>query len=167
MLETDLLVIENAALGKEPENLRFREFLSDYGNEDVDAAVFRLNDTVSAAIDCTSCGNCCRSLMINVSDTDASALSAHLGMTRELFEEKYVEKSPGGRMVVNRIPCHFLEGNRCSVYEHRFSGCREFPALHLPGFRERLFTTFMHYSRCPIIFNVVEGLKKEMGFEQP
>jgi hypothetical protein len=62
------------------------------------------------------------------------------------------------------MPCHFLNNNKCTVYDYRFAGCREFPALHLPNFTKRLFTTFMHYDRCPIIYNVVEGLKKETGF---
>jgi hypothetical protein len=52
------------------------------------------------------------------------------------------------------------------VYEDRFAGCREFPALHLPFFTKRLFTVMMHYSRCPIIFNVVEKLKMKTGFQQ-
>ncbi|MBV9989122.1 MAG: hypothetical protein JO301_15695, partial [Chitinophagaceae bacterium] len=47
-----------------------------------------------------------------------------------------------------------------------FAGCREFPALHVPGFRNRLFTTFMHYERCPIIFNVMEQLKDVIGFDR-
>ncbi|MFK5088425.1 YkgJ family cysteine cluster protein, partial [Klebsiella pneumoniae] len=67
-------------------------------------------------------------------------------------------------MVINKVPCHFLSDNQCTVYEHRFAGCREFPALHLPKFFKRLFTVFMHYERCPIIFNVVEALKQKTKF---
>ena len=62
-------------------------------------------------------------------------------------------------MLMNAIPCTFLKEEKCTVYAHRFAGCREFPAMHLPNFNKRLFTTFMHYSRCPIIYNVIEGLK--------
>jgi len=67
-------------------------------------------------------------------------------------------------MIMNKMPCHFLKENKCTVYEQRFSGCKEFPALHLPDFTERLFTTFMHFERCPIIFNVVEQLKLQLNF---
>lgn len=102
--------------------------------------------------------------MINVSDEEADKLSNHLGQTRLNFDETYLEKG-GSMMVVNAIPCHFLAENKCTVYDYRFAGCREFPALHLPNFNKRLFTTFMHYNRCPIIYNVVEELKKELGFE--
>lgn len=102
--------------------------------------------------------------MIVVNDEEADTLSAHLHQDRDTFDRNYLEKGSNGMMVINRIPCHFLSGNRCSVYEHRFAGCREFPALHIPGFTKRLFTVFMHYGRCPIIFNVVEAMKKEMQF---
>lgn len=135
-------------------------------SEEVDKAVFALNESISPRISCTDCGNCCKSLMVLISDEESDNLSAHLGQTREEFDQNYLEKGSNGLMIMNRMPCPFLSDNKCSVYEHRFAGCKEFPALHLPGFKSRLFTTYMHYERCPIIFNVVEQLKDVMGFEQ-
>ncbi len=104
--------------------------------------------------------------MVLISDTEADTLSAHLHQSRELFDEQYLEKGSNGLMIMNRMPCHFLSDNKCTVYAYRFEGCKEFPALHLPNFKRRLFTTFMHYERCPIIFNVVEELKNQMSFER-
>lgn len=105
--------------------------------------------------------------MIPVSDVEADNLSQHLHQNREDFDEQYIEKGSNGmRMMINQIPCHFLSEKKCTIYEYRFEGCKEFPALHLPNFKNRLFTTFMHYQRCPIIFNVVEQLKEEMSFER-
>ncbi len=101
--------------------------------------------------------------MINVTDEEADKLSHHLNESRTDFDNQYLEKG-SSMMVINAIPCHFLNGNKCSVYDNRFAGCREFPALHLPHFTKRLFTTFMHYNRCPIIYNVVEQLKTDTGF---
>jgi Fe-S-cluster containining protein len=103
--------------------------------------------------------------MVNIDDAEATNLATHLGQTRETFDEKYISKGESGRMVINSIPCHFLVENSCSVYEHRFAGCREFPAFHIPDFNKRLFTTYMHYDRCPIIFNVMENLKNLLEFE--
>jgi Fe-S-cluster containining protein len=102
--------------------------------------------------------------MVNINEEEADKLAQHLEMSRTALDEKYIEKGSNGMMLLNAIPCHFLLDNKCSVYEYRFAGCREFPALHLPGFKKRLFTTFMHYDRCPIIFNVVEQLKRELDF---
>jgi Fe-S-cluster containining protein len=100
--------------------------------------------------------------MINVSDTEADNVAEHLNIPRKKFDDLYIETSLGGKMIINTIPCHFLNNNTCTVYEHRFAGCREFPALHLPQFKDRLFTIFMHYDRCPIIFNVIEQLKQRI-----
>ncbi|GAC1444365.1 MAG: YkgJ family cysteine cluster protein [Sediminibacterium sp.] len=151
---------------KEKDNDRFADFVKECGSTGLDALVNRLNDAIAPKINCTDCGNCCRSLMINVSAPEADRLSAHLQQDREYFDTRYIEKGANGEMMVlNAIPCHFLSENKCTIYEHRFEGCREFPAMHLPGFKKRLFTTFMHYGRCPIIFNVVEQLKTALGFQ--
>lgn len=146
---------------KEAENILFKDFVKKFDSDKIDSIVHDLNNIISPQIDCTSCGNCCKSLMINVTDEEANKLSDHLSQSREDFDERYLEKS-GTTMLMNTIPCNFLQEKKCSVYKYRFAGCREFPAMHLPNFNKRLFTTFMHYSRCPIIFNVVESLKKEI-----
>jgi len=156
---TDLHSIEGLANEKEIENDLFKAFLQNQDTADIDKLVFRLNETVSSQIDCTACGNCCKSLLINVTEAEADRLSKQLGQSRAVFDETYLEKSTHA-MVINQIPCHFLNDNKCTVYEHRFAGCSEFPALHIPQFNKRLFTVFMHYHRCPIIYNVVEALKK-------
>lgn len=161
---TDLEFIKIKADELMPENLQFQDFLRDLDSLTLDKAVFDLSETISPTIECTDCGNCCKSLMVNIDEAEANHLSAHLGQTREEFDEKYLSKGESGRMVINSIPCHFLVGNSCSVYSHRFAGCKEFPAFHIPEFKNRLFTTYMHYDRCPIIFNVMETLKVNVGF---
>lgn len=165
-LETDLTRIAALSVVKEGENDRFTVFLKEKGHQEIDPLVQTLNQAVTAGIDCTICGNCCKSLMINVSEAEADSLSAHFRQNRASFDVQYLEKSSNGMMLINAIPCHFLTANKCRVYEHRFEGCREFPALHLPHFKSRLFTTLMHYGRCPIIFNVVEQLKEALVFEK-
>jgi uncharacterized protein len=163
-IHTDLGFIGAFALEKQAENDAFRTFLASHDDSEIDAVVTELNGQVSARIDCTSCGNCCKSLMVNINEQEADDLSQYLQLSRENFDHKYLEKGSNGMMLLNAIPCHFLSDNKCTVYEHRFEGCKEFPALHLPGFKKRAFTTFMHYDRCPIIFNVVEQLKERLDF---
>jgi uncharacterized protein len=134
-------------------------------SQELDKAVFDLSETISPKINCTDCGNCCKSLMVNIDEAEATNLAQHLGKSRDDFDEAYISKGESGRMVINSIPCHFLVEKSCSVYEHRFAGCREFPAFHVPDFNKRLFTTYMHYDRCPIIFNVMENLKLNLQFK--
>src|SRR5204863_2639760 len=113
--------------------------------------------------DCTSCGNCCRNLMINVDDEAVEHLSNKLSITTLEFTERYIETGTSTQ-VFNTIPCHFLSDCKCTVYEQRPLACRDFPSLHQSGFTDRLFATFMHYSLCPIVYNTIEALKESTGF---
>lgn len=161
----DLAFIEQSSFEKEDENLLFKQYLQQQNSNEIDSLVYNLNEEISPQIDCTKCGNCCRSLMINVEENDAERLAEHLNISKEDFCKKYIETSSEGNLsVMNKIPCHFLSQNKCTVYEARPHECREFPGLHQPNFNARLFATFMHYSRCPIIYNVIEMLKKELAF---
>ena len=165
-LHTDLQAIANYASQHEEENEHFRDFLNNRQTEEVDNIVFELNDAISPQIDCTACGNCCKSYMINVTPEEATDVSTHLNIELPAFKEKYLEESYQGQLIMKSIPCSFLNGTVCSIYEHRFDGCREFPHLHRPNFSGRLFGILMYYGTCPIIFNVVERLKERLGFKE-
>jgi Fe-S-cluster containining protein len=158
--------ISTLSAENQEENDLFRDFLKEGDNEEIDQKVGLLNQVISPKIDCTQCGNCCKSLLITVTNSEANLLSNHLKISLETFQAQFLEKGIHNMHVINQIPCHFLHENKCTVYEHRFEGCREFPGLHLPNFKKRLFTTFMHYERCPIVFNVVEQLKVDMLFKK-
>lgn len=163
-LITDLERIKILSAEKEIENDDFRLFLKQQNGVDIDTVVHQLNDEITPQIDCTQCGNCCRSLMINVTPEEATSLSNRLQLSISEIKEKYIEESEQGQLIMNTIPCHFLSGSVCSIYEDRFTECREFPHLHKPHFTGRLFGTMMYYSMCPIIFNVVEQLKVAVNF---
>ena len=152
-------------MASEAENDDFLYFLRELEPGEIDPLVHALNKKVSEAIDCTTCGNCCRSLMINVEPGEPEILAIHLDIPLSILKEKFIEESQQGRMIVNTIPCHFLADNKCSIYPHRFNECREFPHLHKHGFVQRLPGTLLHYERCPIIFNVIEALKFSLNYK--
>lgn len=102
--------------------------------------------------------------MIQVNAAEASRVATHLHQDSNDFTNNYLEKGIGEQMILQSMPCSFLRHLSCSIYEHRFASCREFPALHLPGFTNRFFTVAMHYGRCPIVFNTIEALKIELNF---
>ncbi|WP_439505673.1 YkgJ family cysteine cluster protein [Sediminibacterium sp.] len=164
--QIDLSVISAYAIEHQEENDQFSNYIKEFNDEAIDIKVQELDALISPTISCTDCGNCCKSLMVCLNEEEANNLSSHLKMDRSSFDHQYLEKGSNGMMIMNQMPCHFLKDNKCTVYEYRFEGCKEFPALHLPNFKRRIFTTFMHYDRCPIIFNVVEELKKAMNFKQ-
>ena len=162
MYQADLIYIADAAIEKEVENDLFLRAVQRHDDAALDAVVHSIYDTVSAAIDCTACGNCCKTLIINVAPDEITPLAAYLNLPEEDVKEKYIEESLAGNCFINTMPCHFLHANKCTIYEQRFTECRDFPHLHKPGFKDRLAGTLMHYGRCPIIFNVIEVLKDRL-----
>lgn len=164
-LEIDRDVIAKLAIEKEDENDAFRDFLKQADGTAIDGLVHTINEIITPSIDCTRCGACCKSLMINVVDTELKPVADKLQLSEEDFKEQYIETSSQGQMIMKSIPCSFLYADKCTVYEQRFAECREFPHLHKDNFKGRLFGTLVHYAMCPIIFNVVEELKIETGFK--
>ncbi|ULQ57484.1 YkgJ family cysteine cluster protein [Flavihumibacter rivuli] len=163
-IQTDLAFIELQSHLKVAENDKFKDFLKGQPHYLVDELAVELNAAIEPLIDCTTCGNCCRSLMITVSSTEADRLALVLNKSLTQTKAEYLEESMGGQLVINTIPCHFLECNKCTIYEDRFADCRAFPNLHLPELSKRIFATLMHYGRCPIVYNVIEAMKERTNF---
>jgi Fe-S-cluster containining protein len=82
--------------------------------------------------------------MINITAEESESLAELFQTDIVTIKEKYIEESQQGQMIMNTIPCHFLQGTTCSIYEHRFTECRQFPHLHKPDFTGRLFGTLMY-----------------------
>ena len=163
-LITELVLIEKLAAEKEEESDKFRQFVKNADNKYIDDEVHSVNRTITAEIDCTQCGRVCQILMINITEPEVNRLAGHLNLSAKDTKATYIEQSEQGQMIMNTIPCAFLKDKKCSIYEHRFTECRDFPHLHKSGFINRLFATLMYYGMCPIIYNVVENLKKTTGF---
>ncbi|OJW81043.1 MAG: hypothetical protein BGO69_02980 [Bacteroidetes bacterium 46-16] len=163
---TDLKVIAAQATDREEENDHFLRFIQRRNGAAIDVLVHDINDSVSAGIDCTQCGNCCKSLVINITAAEIEGLAAYLGADVATVKHDYIEESMGGQYFINTMPCHFLSDNKCRIYEQRFTECRAFPHLHKPGFKERFLGTLLHYGTCPIVYNVIEQLKDKTGFRE-
>jgi uncharacterized protein len=164
-IETNLEKIAVAELALENENRHFIDFIRATDNAILDKEVQQLNAIIAPQISCTDCGNCCQTLMINITEPECDSISKHLNTTTKAFKETHVETSQEGTMMVlNKMPCTFLKDKCCSIYDHRFNECREFPQLDNDNFKSRTFSTMMHFGRCPIIFNVLQQLKIELGF---
>ncbi|MFN8265878.1 MAG: YkgJ family cysteine cluster protein [Chitinophagaceae bacterium] len=164
LLQTSLEAIDKIASEKADENVKFADLIRKLDPQELDNEIAILNQSIEPQIDCTACANCCKSLMIQVSAEEANHNAELLHISRESFDDTYLEKGSHDLMIMNTIPCAFLSNNKCSIYEHRFEGCREFPGLHLPHFHKRIFSVMMHYGRCPIVFNVIEALKTAVHF---
>src|SRR5215472_16336411 len=166
----DLIQIRTLAREKEDENWRFREFLKrkcDLRSEEIDRRVFETSRRVWAGIECTSCANCCRQVRPSVSEEEVDRLARRLGMQRQQFIESYLEATEACSekpWQTCTLPCPFLKDNRCSVYEDRPADCSGYPYLHAPEFVSRTIGMIERTGTCPIVFQVMEDLKKSLGF---
>lgn len=166
---TDLTVIARLSELDFESNTEFRTFLRHqllWTNEELDALVQELDKEVTAAIDCTACGNCCRELCISVEAEDIERLAKRLGISSSDFESRYVavDDDDSTEKFMPESPCPFLGGCKCTVYEDRPKVCREFPHLYKNNFRSRLLGVFDTASECPIVFNVLEELKRRANW---
>jgi Fe-S-cluster containining protein len=127
----------------------------------LDAFVEATAAPVVAAIDCTQCANCCRSLDVYLVEADASRLADGLMIPLDAVETRYVDHRAAAEAgewgKFHQQPCAFLNGNLCSVYEHRPDSCRIYPVF-TPDFRWALPDTLEGAAICPIIYNVLVAL---------
>lgn len=168
-LTTDLTTIQAAAATSQGEYQAFQMFI----NLDVELADRRLNtmvqettDEVWQHIDCRTCANCCRMLHPTFSRTEVQRIAAYLGTTLEELRHRYLTPDAArGKYITQELPCPFLDGNLCSIYEVRPAVCSQYPHL-ARNFRSRLWQALENAAVCPIVYNVLERLKQRPGFGQ-
>ncbi len=130
----------------------------DLDDAELDGVVQALTDRVAAAIDCTQCANCCRTLDVYLTPADIEILAARTDRSYEQLLADVVDCDldadigEWGRF--RHRPCHYLDGKLCSVYAHRPDSCRAYPVL-TPDFRWTLDDTIEGAAMCPIIYNVL------------
>lgn len=169
-MDLDLVHIRELAKDREDENWRFRQFLKNRCNLDsdqIDRRVFETTQRVWAGIDCTTCANCCRQVKPSFSKEEVDRLARRFGMECRSFIEKYLERTEDHsdkHWETNALPCPFLKENRCSIYEDRPAHCSGYPYLCEPEFVFRTMAMIERTFTCPIVYEVIEDLKKSLGF---
>jgi Fe-S-cluster containining protein len=128
----------------------------------LDDVTHRLHDKVSGQFDCLSCGNCCKSISPMVTDKDIERIAHRQKMKEVDFIARYLHVDEDQFYVFNETPCPFLMGdNFCMIYEYRPKACREYPHTDRRRFYQLLDLTLKNRELCPIVYEVVERLKKE------
>jgi Fe-S-cluster containining protein len=88
-------------------------------------------------------------------------------MERQQFIDTYLERSQGNSESLwqtRTTPCPFLKENLCSVYEDRPADCSGYSYLYQPDFVFRTMGMIERTFTCPIVFEVLEELKKSVRF---
>jgi uncharacterized protein len=163
--ETDIQRIQQLARQREKVNWAFRCFLkaSDLSTHSIDLKVHDLYREVTSEINCTKCANCCKTICPVLKPADVRRLAKHLELTIKEFRSRYLTNdSEREGSAFRSQPCPFLQGNLCTVYEHRPTDCRSYPHLHKRDFVFRMNQAFSNCSVCPIVFNVYEELKRKL-----
>ena len=150
------------------ENIAFRSFLKEHADSDkLDAQFLKLHNELFAGYDCCKCNNCCRAYAVVLDDNDVEAISQHLGQPKDDFISENLEISDFDESCykINQQSCAFLcADGKCSVYEVRPSECKGFPFTDHPDRLESMFGVISFAEECPIVFEILERLKKIYGF---
>lgn len=147
---------------KQVENIFFKKFLRNVPSASVDEKVKVLNAEVSSVVDCTQCANCCKQLEPGLDTHEIERLALRKEMMAEDFKQMYVAFD-GESQFLKTKPCMFLDGHRCGIYEDRPGACAAYPHLDQPDIKYKR-SVWSNYSICPIVFNVIEGLKQQVNF---
>jgi len=167
---TDLVQIQRAAVVKEDENTAFRTFVKwelELSDRRLNTIVSETTSQVWQDIDCRTCANCCRMQQPVFSRTEVQRIAAYLDLPVEEVRARYLTSdAETGKYITRDLPCPFLDGNLCSIYEVRPAVCADYPHLRR-NFRSRLWQVIDNAAVCPIVYNVLERLKSTLGFVGP
>ena len=84
------------------ENDAFLRSLKNRDAAELDMAAHKINEEVSAAVDCTACGNCCNTLVINVAPDEIEPLAKTLNLATGEVRERYRRRA--NRVISSLIP---------------------------------------------------------------
>lgn len=162
----DLKAFKKKVAKKKDKLNAFLTKLDDIVPDDMSKLVAEVDKTVWEDVDCTTCANCCKSMVPTYSTKDIARISAHFGMTPKQFKDKWLEKDPeNGDWMNKQRPCQFLQNNLCSIYEIRPADCAEFPHHNKKPFDlyNDMFKTNIEY--CPATFTLINRLRKRVEKE--
>lgn len=166
-MEKDPETVACLAEQRKDENWGFRTFIKAYSKLPegrVDAMAERFAREAQAQIECTSCAACCRDNFIPVNDEEVERLAKRLEITPDDFRARYVQpKTNEHDTGIDAQPCPFLQDSLCSVYEDRPEVCQGYPYIG-GNIASRTIGIIERAGTCPIIFDMLERLKDELGY---
>ncbi len=158
--------VKKEAEKKEDENIRFRIYLKCNAQEKkLDRQFLALHRELFAEYDCSSCRNCCKMYKGLIPPHDIEKCAEHLGMEKTAFVERFLDFSEG-KYMTKHMPCDFLDSDgNCILGECRPDSCKKYPHTDQPGRLQSMYSILYSAEVCPVVFEILERLKKEYGFK--
>lgn len=144
------------------ENIFFKKHLREISAAEIDHLIAELQRTITPQIDCLKCANCCKSLEPGLEQDEVKKLAQLKQLEIETFKQTFIAFD-GDAHYLKTKPCLFLNDCACSIYSERPKACQEYPHLLQKDMKYRK-TFWENYSICPIVFNVIEELKRQTHF---
>jgi Fe-S-cluster containining protein len=156
--------VKEAAVSRKNENIKFRAFLKNRADADeLDSHFLSLHNELFADYDCRKCANCCREFSTAVQTGEIAPAAAFLDISEKDFIEKHLVQDEDGYEL--KAPCLFLGDNgECRIQDVKPSECKSFPHTGKPERLWSMLSVLSFADVCPIVFEILERLKKIYRF---
>ena len=164
--------VAKAASKKEAENLEFRRFLKGHADEaELDQQFLDLHNELFSIYDCDSCRNCCKLATPLLSKEEITSISSLLEMPEVAFIKMYLKPENDYELpttyAVQGPPCAFLgPDDNCLIDECMPRECRYYPYTDQPERLSSMLAVLENTFVCPVVFEIVERLKKAYYFKR-
>jgi len=151
----------------EDENYAFRRYLKNHSDlDELDEQFAELHNELFKDYDCNKCRNCCKVYSITFEETEIEKAANLIKLTKEEFMDKYIEMTINGYDVKGRPCCFLTENGACEIEKCKPEGCREYPFTNKPERLLSLISIVDFSSVCPVVFEMLEKLKKMYNFKR-
>lgn len=160
MIESIFQNWKQSSAASKKENLAFFDDLNMEQKVRLSDKLSGIHDEAFMKINCLECANCCRTTPALLTRSDVKRISGFINISQKQFINKYVLEDVNGEMMLNGVPCKFLnEDNTCSVYEVRPEACRRYPHTNEKAYFKRSRLNVSNTIVCPAAFYILEKLK--------
>lgn len=140
-----------------------KEFLQKIGKskpKNLDETFQKLHDETFAEVDCLECANCCKTTSPIFQNGDIERVAKALKMKVADFISEYLHLDDEYDYVLNHAPCPFLgHDNKCIVYHHRPTACREYPHTDRKRMHQIMNLTYQNTMVCPAVSRIVHHMQ--------
>ena len=168
-MEKDPTRIKQLAIERDRDNWNFFRVLKHsprFSEAKVDSVAEQAGKAAEREMDCTTCGECCRDISVPVIEEEIGRLAKRLGITAQEFRTRYVVYDESEcEDFIEAHPCPFLADGKCSVYDDRPQACRDYPYIG-GSISHRTYAIMDRLRTCPIVFEMIERLKMELGWRR-